>query len=178
MPNSYKHSLIVACDRELGIGREGAIPWHYTEDMKFFAETTNGATCIMGRRTYEEIYTKLNPAVEKPLLPNRTCIILSSDADFRNSVSLKNRDTFGVPDIHAAFNKASGSCFIIGGAALYEEGIKHVNSVYITDIPGTHECDVKLSDEFIRILLMKFEVDSERVSESRLMFTKYRRKGA
>jgi dihydrofolate reductase len=37
------------------IGRDGDMPWHLSEDLKHFRETTRGHTVVMGRVTYEGI---------------------------------------------------------------------------------------------------------------------------
>jgi dihydrofolate reductase len=169
-------SLILACDRELGIGKNGELPWYYPEDLKFFKETTKNSTCVMGYNTCESIieHRKLTPG--KQLLPGRTCIVLSKYLPRQEEIKMY-ADTFGARGLPDALQQASGDVFIIGGISLYDEAIRCVDSVYITDIPNTHECDVKLSDEFCRILQMKFDVESQSL-ESGLVFTKYRRTGA
>ena len=37
------------------IGKNGAMPWHYPEDLQHFKQLTTGHPVIMGRRTYESI---------------------------------------------------------------------------------------------------------------------------
>ena len=37
------------------IGREGDLPWHLPDDMKFFQRTTRGHCVITGRKNYESI---------------------------------------------------------------------------------------------------------------------------
>ena len=48
-------SLIVARSRNGIIGKEGKLPWHLPEDLKFFKQTTMGRPVIMGRHTWESI---------------------------------------------------------------------------------------------------------------------------
>ncbi|WP_156346521.1 dihydrofolate reductase [Verrucomicrobium spinosum] len=55
------------------IGRDGTLPWHLPEDLKFFKKTTAGHPVLMGRKTFESIVAALG----KPL-PNRRNIVLSS----------------------------------------------------------------------------------------------------
>ena len=172
-----KTSLILACDRELGIGKNGELPWHYPEDLKFFKEVTKGASCIMGRKTYESIYEVIQPTPGKSVLPGRTCIVLTSNYALKKQL-LRLNHAYPVESMTEALRVSRGDAFIIGGASLYDEGIRIADNVFITDVPGTHECDVMLSDEFCRILSMKFEVDFEKVTDTRLLFTKYRRKAA
>src|SRR6187401_3018410 len=54
------------------IGREGKLPWHLPEDLKFFKETTLGHPVLMGRKTFESIIERLG----KPL-PGRMNIVLN-----------------------------------------------------------------------------------------------------
>src|SRR5206468_4067366 len=63
---------IVAVDRNLAIGKGGALPWHYSADLKFFKQTTVGNAVVMGGRTWQSI--------KKPL-PDRMNIVLTSKAD-------------------------------------------------------------------------------------------------
>ena len=59
---------IVAMSANRVIGREGKLPWHYPEDLKFFKRTTLGHPILMGRATFDSI--------SKPL-PGRQNIVLS-----------------------------------------------------------------------------------------------------
>ena len=43
------------------IGRDGTLPWHYSQDLKRFKRLTTGSTIIMGRNTYESIGSKPLP---------------------------------------------------------------------------------------------------------------------
>ena len=65
--------LIVAVDKNNGIGKNNKIPWYFSEDLKYFAKMTKGGgnnAIIMGRKTYESIGNYP--------LPKRTNIIISS----------------------------------------------------------------------------------------------------
>ena len=45
--------LIVACAENRVIGRNGRLPWHIPEDLKYFHEETVGQICVLGRICYE-----------------------------------------------------------------------------------------------------------------------------
>ena len=60
--------LIVACDKNLGIGKNNDLPWKLKQEMNFFKETTLSLkiykkknVVIMGRNTWESIPTKYKP---------------------------------------------------------------------------------------------------------------------
>ncbi|MDF4881379.1 dihydrofolate reductase, partial [Vibrio parahaemolyticus] len=60
-----KLSLIVAMDKNFGIGKDNDLLWKLPADMKFFKETSTGHVVITGRKNYESIPEKFRP------LPNR-----------------------------------------------------------------------------------------------------------
>ena len=37
-------------DTNAAIGKDGTLPWHYSEDLKNFKKLTSGHTIIMGRK--------------------------------------------------------------------------------------------------------------------------------
>ena len=60
--------IIVAIADNNAIGKDNALLWHISEDLKFFKRTTSGCPVIMGRKTFESI--------GRPL-PKRTNIVIS-----------------------------------------------------------------------------------------------------
>jgi dihydrofolate reductase len=48
-------SLVVAMARNRVIGRNNALPWRLSEDLKRFKATTMGKPILMGRKTFESI---------------------------------------------------------------------------------------------------------------------------
>ena len=67
-------SLVVAMARNRVIGRNNALPWRLSEDLKRFKATTLGKPILMGRKTFESI--------GKPL-PGRRNIVLTRDPAWR-----------------------------------------------------------------------------------------------
>jgi len=63
-----KLSIIVAMSSNHVIGVNNTLPWHLTEDLKYFKSLTTGHTIIMGRKTYQSI--------GRPL-PHRRNIVIS-----------------------------------------------------------------------------------------------------
>ena len=60
--------MIVACDRNGAIGRDGDLPWRQSTDLQHFKEVTMGSNLIMGRKTWDSL-----PGI----LPGRTHYVLS-----------------------------------------------------------------------------------------------------
>ena len=66
-------SLIVAMDRNRGIGIGNRLPWRLPDDMKRFRQLTMGHHLVVGRRTFASI---------GKALPGRVMIILTRDPEF------------------------------------------------------------------------------------------------
>lgn len=76
-------NIIVATDNKGGIGLNGSIPWHLTEDLSHFRKITTQVESdpyfefinmvVMGRKTWESIPDKFKP------LPKRLNVILTKD---------------------------------------------------------------------------------------------------
>ena len=45
-------NIIVACDLNNGIGKNGILPWNYPIDLKYFKTITLSNTVLMGRKTW------------------------------------------------------------------------------------------------------------------------------
>ena len=129
-----KFNIIVAYDTENGIGKNNSIPWHFSEDLKYFAKITKGNgnnAIIMGRKTFESI--------NKRELPKRKNIIISKTIDN------KELTIFNTPEKAITYCKENSfeEVWIIGGSAIYNEFLMSgvINYIYITEINGYHNCD-------------------------------------
>lgn len=60
--------MIAAVGKNLELGKDNNLIWHFKDDMAFFKETTTGSSIIMGRKTFESL-----PKV----LPRRKNIIIT-----------------------------------------------------------------------------------------------------
>ncbi|MBO5117352.1 MAG: dihydrofolate reductase [Treponema sp.] len=121
-------SLIVAFAKNNVIGKDGKIPWNIEGEQSRFKELTTNNIVIMGRKTFEEIYQKL----QKPL-PNRINIVISKTKKY----DFENCFTFDSLDAALDFCKKTfpqKDIFISGGAALYQKALTIVEKMYITEI--------------------------------------------
>jgi hypothetical protein len=66
-------TLIVATDRNNGIGVNNTLPWRLPEDLAFFKRITSGHAIIMGRKTFD--------AIGRPL-PNRRNIVVTRNPEW------------------------------------------------------------------------------------------------
>ena len=156
-------SLIVAVDKNKGIGIKNQLPWRLKKDMAFFKKLTMSVypsevlqkyglsfksnskiedrekelqgqnAVIMGRKTWESIPAKFRP------LPNRVNIVLS-----RQSLVLPQ----GVLLAHSldeALKLSSNNkhTFVIGGANIYQQALEHCEcqTLYVTKVNHSFNCD-------------------------------------
>lgn len=120
---------IVAMTSERVIGRDGALPWHIPDDLKFFKRTTNGHPVVMGRKTYESI--------GKPL-PNRRNIVLTRDPAW----SAPGVETIRRPEDLDGLPGLSSPVFIIGGARIYQTFLPLLDEMIVTLVHKAYPGDV------------------------------------
>jgi len=133
-----KFSVIVATDREGGIGVDNRLPWRLPRDMAYFKHITIGQTenkqnaVIMGRKTWESIPSTFRP------LPKRSNIILT-----RQPSSLNAPSALKATSLEEALSYATGDIFIMGGSNVYQQAIAlpQCKQLYITKINTTFKCD-------------------------------------
>lgn len=124
--------IIVAIADNNAIGKDNALLWHISEDLKFFKRTTMGCPVIMGRKTFESI--------GRPL-PKRTNIVVSrSGYEAPEGVVV-------VSSLDEAFDFAGNSSvlsgeveqspskvFVIGGGQIYAQALQQVDRLIVTHV--------------------------------------------
>jgi dihydrofolate reductase len=154
-----KLSLIVAMDKNRGIGKDNDLMWHLPAEMRFFTETTKGQIVVMGRRNYDSIPLKYRP------LPHRENVILSRNQDF-DAGDCKVFTSIDACLTHFA-EEAERTVFIIGGGQIYNEAINHpkLEEMFITEINHAFEPDTffPVFDEtkWHKQSVLKYEVDEK-----------------
>lgn len=167
-------NIIAAVDEEFGFGKDGKIPWHYPEDFKYFREKTKGSTCIMGRKTFEDLLTY---AKGKEVLPGRECIVVTSTQLDLGPVPAQS-DEWKYKNIHRVdsiskaleLSRNASDVFFIGGERIFESALKVVDCVYLTRIPGKFNCDRFFPRERLR---EKFVLYSTREGSDGLLYQTY-----
>ena len=135
-----KVSLIVAMDRNRGIGRDNDLMWHLPNDMRFFKETTENQIVVMGRKNYDSIPEKYRP------LPNRENVILTKNTAFEAS----NCSVFNSLDaaLSAYESDENRKFFVIGGGQIYKLALDAnvLEEMFITHIDGDYDADTFFPD--------------------------------
>lgn len=124
-------SCIVAKAKNNVIGLNNKMPWHISEDLKYFKRITSGHCIILGRKNYLSI--------GRPL-PNRTNIIVTRDKSFESKGCIIKNSIESA--LLYAFEKGEKEVFIIGGGQIYQQTIDYWDKLYITEIEEEFEGDV------------------------------------
>lgn len=129
--------MIVAHDKENGIGKNNKLPWSIPEDLRRFSKLTRGNgnnAVIMGRKTYESI---------GKLLPGRVNIVLSKSISTENNENNLNLKIFACKNEVMEFIQSThfDDVWIIGGYSVYREFFDKVKELYVTEINGNFDCD-------------------------------------
>lgn len=115
--------LIVAIADNNGIGVKGGLPWHLSEDLKYFKKVTHGYPVIMGRTTYFSL--PFRP------LKGRKNIVLNLGGDPIPEVEC----VYSFDEAFAAAAEdGAQKCFIMGGASVYRAAINEMDTLYITHV--------------------------------------------
>ena len=128
--------IIAAAAKNGVIGCRGRIPWNIPEDMKYFRRITDGSSIIMGRRTYEGI---MRP------LPNRLNIIVSKTCDFSGDMLMTARTLNEAIQSAQRYSEEHGcykDIFLCGGNAIYREGLRYADRIYLTELDREYVGDV------------------------------------
>jgi dihydrofolate reductase len=111
-------TLIAAIDRNLAIGRGGAMPWHLPDDLKRFKALTLGKPVLMGRKTALAIGRAL---------PGRLNLVLT-----RGSIAPFDGQRV-VHSLDAAFERAgAGELCVIGGGEVYALALPRAERMHLT----------------------------------------------
>ena len=117
-------SMIAAVGKNLELGKNNDLIWHFKEDMKFFKDTTMGHTVVMGRKTFESL---------PKALPGRKNIVISSNAEYQAQGATV------VTSVEEALQIADNEeIFVIGGGKIYAEFLPYADKLYLTEIDA--EC--------------------------------------
>ncbi len=108
------------------IGKDNALPWRLSIDLKRFRALTLAHHIVMGRKTFESIGR---------LLPGRKTVIVSRNPNFQFDGAIV------VPSVEVGIEVCDNDpeIFFIGGAEIYKQVLDIVDRIYLTEV----DADVK-----------------------------------
>jgi|SRR3954451_2420283 dihydrofolate reductase len=155
---SCRLSALVAVARNGVIGKDNALPWRLSADLKRFKALTMGHSVAMGRKTYESI--------GKPL-PGRTSIVVTRQPGYRieNAIVVNSiEEALKTCCAQDSNEPVEPECFVIGGAEIFRQAMPMCDRMYITEIQRDFEGDVLFPEfnrqEWIEVSRERHEDDS------------------
>lgn len=135
-------SLFIAIAENGVIGKDNAMPWRLSEDLKYLKRMTMGKPIIMGRKTWESF--------PKRPLPGRPNLVITRDAAY----DAPGAEVF--PSTESAVARAEvlarelgvDEAMVLGGAQIYEALLDQATRVYLTEVHASPEGDTRF--EFAR----------------------------
>lgn len=122
-------TMIAAVGRNLELGKDNNLIWHFKEDMKFFKEQTMGKPIVMGIKTLESL---------PKLLPGRKHIVLTT-----RNLDL-NPEILIVHSVDELLEKIVNyeEVMVIGGASIYQQLLDYSDKLILTEIDASADADV------------------------------------
>jgi dihydrofolate reductase len=125
-------NLIVAVDRNWGIGREGQLLFHVREDMKRFKELTMGNVLVYGRKTLQSF-----PRGEP--LPGRTNIVLTRQESFAAGSALI---VHSLSELAGTLGRQPDEgVFVLGGTSVYQQLLPYCGQAFVTRVSAIVPAD-------------------------------------
>lgn len=132
-------SLFIAVAENDVIGKDNAMPWRLSEDLKYLKRMTMGKPILMGRKTWESF--------PKRPLPGRPNLVVTRDKTY----DAPGAEVFGSTE--AAVARAEGlarelgvdEMMVLGGAQIYRALLAQATRIYLTEVHARPEGDTRFA---------------------------------
>lgn len=125
-------NIIVAADKNWGIGKNNKLLVSIPADMKFFRSQTTGRVVVMGRKTLESFPNGLP-------LKNRTNIVLTKNPEFQAKGAIV---IHSIPALMEELKKYNTEdVYVIGGDSVYHQMLPYCDTAHVTKINYTYAAD-------------------------------------
>lgn len=127
-------ALVVAMGENRAIGRDGALPWRLSSDLRFFRKITMGKPIIMGRLTFSSL-----PRV----LDGRLNIVLTRNAAFEAKGAVMAYTLEQALDVARREARRTGvdEIMVIGGADVFGAVLPQAGRIYLTEVEAAPDAD-------------------------------------
>ncbi len=129
--------LVVAVDKNWGIGNKGELLARVRADLRYFQSLTKGFTVILGSKT-------LSTFPGGRVLKDRTNIVLSRNPDYSPEGAVVVHSLDELFNELKSFN--TDEVFVIGGANVYHQLLPYCDTAYVTKFDKSFECDAFFDD--------------------------------
>lgn len=129
--------MIVAADKNWGIGKAGKLLVSIPKDMKMFRQETMGNVVIMGRKTFESL------PVNGPL-QERENLILTRNPDYQTKGA---RVLHSMEELWETLKEYGDKrIFVAGGGEIYSQLLPFADVVHVTRIWNVYDSDTFFPD--------------------------------
>lgn len=151
--------MIVAADKNWGIGYKNKLLAKIPKDMEFFRKTTLNNIVVMGRTTLESLPNKLP-------LRNRVNIVFSKDKNYEVDGAYVVHNKTELFDLlyNTLFLENTDNVYVIGGASIYNLMLDDCDIALVTRILDTFQADTFIPN--LDILPNWELIDSSEIIES------------
>ncbi len=133
-------NIILASDMTNGIGKDNTIPWNVPNDTELFKTLTQShvglkKVVIMGHTTMKTL--------KNGYLKNRINIVITKQrVSYDNVIIVSNFDE-ALECAYSMVGRDPNRVWVIGGVAVYNEGMNHpdLNYIYHSRINGSYDCN-------------------------------------
>ena len=125
-------NIIVAADKNWGIGRNNELLVSIPADMKMFRQETTGKVVVMGIKTLESFPNGLP-------LKNRTNIVLTGNKNYKANGAII---VHTIEELLEEIKKyPSDEVYCIGGDSVYKQLLPYCDTAHVTKIDFAYEAD-------------------------------------
>lgn len=117
---------IAAIGKHNELGKNNEMIWHLPKDLKFFRQTTQGKTIVMGRNTFFSL---------PKMLPNRHHVVISRTMEPRKDVEIFH----DLPSFFEAYKDKEEIVYVIGGGELYRSLLPYSQELILTHVDAQDE---------------------------------------
>lgn len=144
--------VILAIDKNRGIGNKGVLPWRCLEDLKLFKEKTMNSILIVGRKTYDTL----------PTLKGREIYVVT-----RDSTKVPNRvvTSHKLDDYIFIAQQTGKKVFVAGGAQIYNQVLfnkslrEQIETIHISVMKDVYDCDTYIVNSPFENCLIKRRIE-------------------
>ena len=122
-------TIIAAVGKNLELGKDNKLIWHFKEDMKFFRDNTINKPIVMGMNTLESL---------PKLLPKRTHIVLTRQ---NKKLDPSIMVVHSIDELLDYVENCKTEVMVIGGASIYQQLIGYSNKMLLAEIDATASAD-------------------------------------
>ena len=160
-------NIIVAVDKNWGIGYQNKLLVSIPADMRFFRNETTGKVVIMGRKTLESF------PQGKPLKDRKNIVITKKDCEVQDATVVHSIEEA----LEAVKEYKTEDVYVIGGQSIYEQLLPYCDVAHVTLIDYAYNADsyfpsLDINDDW----MIERESEEQTYYDLEYTFVKYVRK--